>query len=117
MGEARPPRSVRAAMPADPCTGAQWRKLPTGHPSRLRAGVRSPPQVLGGTGGVWLLLAWSPVLRSSLYDLMRILLTRVQGVRTNGTGFPVGHVCAGESPPSTARPTGCLTDNRPNHPK
>ena len=26
--------------PAGPCTGARWRKLPTGHPSRLRAGAR-----------------------------------------------------------------------------
>ena len=24
-----------AAMPANPCTGARWRELPTGHPSRL----------------------------------------------------------------------------------
>ena len=29
-------------MPAGPCTGARWRKLPTGHPSRLRAGAQVP---------------------------------------------------------------------------
>ena len=39
----------------------------------------SPPQVLGGTGGVWLLPARLPVLRSRTFDLKQTLLTRVQG--------------------------------------
>ena len=32
------------AMPAGPCTGARWRRLPTGHRSRPLAGARVPPR-------------------------------------------------------------------------
>ncbi len=41
-----------AAMPADPCTGARRRRLPTGHPSRPLAGARVPPQVLEAQGAI-----------------------------------------------------------------
>ncbi len=40
-----------AAMPADPCTGALRRRLPTGHPSRPLAGARVPPG-LGAQGAI-----------------------------------------------------------------
>ena len=39
-----PPCGRAAAMPADPCTGARWRRLPTGHPSRPPTGARVPPR-------------------------------------------------------------------------
>ena len=54
------PQAVRAAaMPADPCIGARWRRLPAGHPSRPLAGARVPPGARS-TGGNWLLPASWP---------------------------------------------------------
>ncbi len=41
-----------AAMPAGPCTGARWRRLPTGHRSWPLAGARVPPQVLEAQGAI-----------------------------------------------------------------
>ena len=68
-------------MPATPCTGARRRKLPTGHPSRLRAGARVLSRLLCGTGGTWLLPAQSPILHSRPFDMARTALTMVQGGR------------------------------------
>jgi hypothetical protein len=46
------PLERAAVMLAGPCTGALRRELPTGHPSRPRAGARVPPQVLETQGAL-----------------------------------------------------------------
>ena len=76
----------------DACRSLYWRSMAqTPHWASIAAPGRGtcPLQVLGGTGGVWLLPAWSPVLRSRTFDLTPTLLTRVQGVGPTAVGRAV----------------------------
>ena len=79
----RPPRGRAATMPADPCTGARRRRLPTGHPSRPPAGARVPPGARGA-GRDWSLPASWPD-PSSLTELVSDHDERYRGQRRSPT--------------------------------
>ncbi len=65
-------------MLANSCTGARWRELPTGHPSRLPGRGTSPWEVLGGTSTLWLLPTWSPVAAVRIFRSNEKSVWRVQ---------------------------------------
>ncbi len=84
-------------MPADPCTGARWRRLPTGHPSRPLAGARVPPGTRSARGD-WLLPASRPD-PSSLTELASDRDERYRGLRDGRRGHASERSCGCELNP------------------